>query len=132
MELPDLEQAYSYSRTVYDAAQKVITDALEVESVEEIDETDIPDYISYEVLAQEIVQLQNKLFSSDKKEDQIALEKLNRLDAVLLEIMIQDGVVSLPGNQSVSSAPSNMANDQVEVKEGSATPPERDQQGAPQ
>jgi hypothetical protein len=126
MELPDLETAFSFSYNVYDAVDKKIEEAIYEENYE------IPDFISFETLAQEIVQLQNKLYSSDKEEDLITLDRLNKLDAALLEIMAEDGVIiTSPGvapGQAASSAQNQQVQQNVQQVDPNANPMQGQQQ----
>jgi hypothetical protein len=120
MEMPDLDDAYQFSSSVYDGVQKVLENALERGNYE------LPEYISYEVLAMEIAQLQNQLFASDDPEDQASLERLNELDAALLDVMINDGVIVLGNANAAGVAASSVSNQGVQAQ--GATPEGQPQQ----
>lgn len=93
LELPDLEDAYSGAAAVQNAVDKVIDLCLDSGKIF------IPEYVSYELLSQEITQTQNELFGSltgDKKVDGDTLEKLDNLallESKLTEIMQSEGFI---------------------------------------
>lgn len=76
LDMPDLEDAYHNASAVADGVSQCITRA--------IDEGDysVPDWVSYENLAQEITVIQNELYSSltdDEKNNEKVLEAIKRL-----------------------------------------------------
>ena len=106
LELPDLEDVYSGATAVQNAVDKVIQLCIDE------DKLSIPNYVSYDLLAQEITQTQNELYGSltgeFKKDKEIIdkLERLSRLDEKLTTIMEEEGFVEneVPEEQMVSSS----------------------------
>ena len=94
---PDLEEAYSFSRALHSACMKIIETAMESEET-----PDIPKFISYEQLANDIAQTQNQLYASltgekTDKEVQLQIDRLSALEDALYAIMEEEGV--LPTNE---------------------------------
>lgn len=92
---PDLKKAYSGAEAVWEGIQQCIARAIEEEDY------DIPDFVNYEQLAQEIAITQNELYSSltgDKENDkqiEHALKCLMELEANLLQNMEEGGFVHI-------------------------------------
>ena len=90
---PDLEEAYSFAQAVHNACSKIISETLDGK------EMDIPKFISYEQLANDITQTQNQLFASlsgDKKGDEKIneeIERLTKLEDKLYDIMEKEGFI---------------------------------------
>ena len=91
---PDLKAAYSGAEAVWNGIQQCIARAIEEKDY------DVPDWVNYEQLAQEIAITENELYSSmtgDKENDkkiQEALKSLLQLEANLLQSMEEGGFVS--------------------------------------
>lgn len=76
LDMPDLEDAYHNASAVADGVSQCITRAIEEEDYS------VPDWVSYENLAQEITVTQNELYSSltdDKKNNEKVFEAIKRL-----------------------------------------------------
>ena len=89
---PDLEDAYSFSQAVHNACNKVIESAMDGEEIE------IPKFISYEQLANDISQTQNQLYASlsgDKSDKEIneQIDRLTKLEDKLYDIMQKEGFI---------------------------------------
>ena len=116
---PDLVEAYAGAEAVGDGIQQCIANAIENEDY------DIPDFVSYQGLAQEITIVENRLYSSmsgDAENDKYIEESLKRLlnlEATLLELMQTNGYVEqdLPEETNITeegigvAAPINQAAD---------------------
>ena len=93
LDTPDMEDAYKGAQAVYNGINKVIENAIDNDIYE------IPEFVNYKQLAQEIAITENELFSSktgdkrgDKEIDE-ALERIQKLEEILLETMQQYGYV---------------------------------------
>ena len=94
LDMPDLEDAYKEASAVSDGVQQCISRAIEE------GDYDVPDWVSYEALAQAITIEQNKLYASlsgDKKNDNKttnAIKALMSLEENLVTIMEANGYIS--------------------------------------
>lgn len=92
---PDLKKAYNGAEAVWEGIQQCIARAIEDEDF------DIPDFVNYEQLAQEIAITQNEMYASltgDKKNDkqiEHAIKCLMELEANLLQNMEEGGFVHI-------------------------------------
>lgn len=89
---PDLEDAYSFAQAVHNACNKVIESTIDGEEIE------IPKFISYEQLANDISQTQNQLYGSlsgDKSDKEIneQIDRLTKLEDKLYDIMQKEGFI---------------------------------------
>lgn len=89
---PDLEDAYSFAQAVHNACNKIIESTIDGEEVE------IPKFVSYEQLANDISQTQNKLYGSlsgDKSDKEIneQIDRLTKLEDRLYDIMQKEGFI---------------------------------------
>lgn len=113
MDLPDLQDAYKFAASVNSGVQKVITNAIE-EGI-----YDIPEYISYQVLSQEIATIQNQLYASlggkNDKETMEALERINNLDVELVAIMSENGVMDVTGQGEMTATEEGLAGQAVQA-----------------
>lgn len=113
MDLPDLQDAYKFAASVNSGVQKVITNAIEEGTYE------IPEYISYQVLSQEIATIQNQLYASlggkNDKETYEALDRINNLDVELVAIMTENGVMDVTGQNEIQSTEEGIAGQQVQA-----------------
>lgn len=73
MQLPDLEMGYSLSNNAIDAVMEVIKECIED------DNFDIPEYIPFELLKEEIINTQLSLKKAGKKQNQQDIDKLSKL-----------------------------------------------------
>lgn len=117
LDMPDLEDAYRGASAVQDGIDKVIHNAIYDEIYE------IPEYVNYQQLAQNIAMQQNILFSiRDNKDAERGLERLNILDQHLQDIMTENGYIDLTpdeddqGKQSDSGLAVNSLNQQVQAQ----------------
>lgn len=99
LDSPDLEDAYRGSSAVQDAIEAVISNAINKSEYE------IPEYVGYQQLLQQIIIEENKLFSA---RDFNSLERLEILKTDLLEKMNEEGFVDL----------SNQNTEQLTTEEG--------------
>lgn len=103
LDTPDMEEAYKGTQAVYAGINKTIEDAIDNEVY------DIPEFINYKQLAQEIAITENELFSSktgDKKGDKEideALERVQKLENRLLETMQTYGYVEKEEGETTTS-----------------------------
>ena len=94
LDLPDLQNAYEGAQAVENAV-----DALIERCIEECD-TDIPEYIDYQQLAQKITIVENQLsasYTGNKKNDEdvaLSIECLQTLEAKLMNIMEENGFIA--------------------------------------
>lgn len=94
LDLPDLQNAYEGAQAVENAI-----DALIERCIEEGD-TDIPEYIDYQQLAQKISIVENQLsasYTGNKKNDEdvaLSIECLQTLEAKLMNIMEENGFIA--------------------------------------
>ena len=94
MDMPDLTDAYSDAECMEMAVAAVINNAIEY------DLYDIPAYVSLTSLAREISLEQNQLFISisagkDNSEVAESLKRLNKLDAIVADKMVQLGMIDM-------------------------------------
>ena len=94
MDMPDLTDAYSDAECMEMAVAAVINNAVEY------DLYDIPAYVSLTSLAREISLEQNQLFISmsagkDNSEVAESLKRLNKLDAIVADKMVQLGMIDM-------------------------------------
>ena len=94
MDMPDLTDAYSDAECMEMAVAAVINNAVEY------DLYDIPAYVSLASLAREISLEQNQLFISisagkDNSEVAESLKRLNKLDAIVADKMVQLGMIDM-------------------------------------
>ncbi len=126
MDLPDLQDAYKFAAAVNSGVQKVITNAIEEDTYE------IPEYISYQVLSQEIATIQNQLYASlggkNDKETYEALERINNLDVELVAIMTENGVMDVTGQNEIQTTEEGIAGQQIQA---ASSADELMQQGTP-
>ena len=94
LDLPDLQNAYEGAQAVENAV-----DALIERCIEEGD-TDIPEYIDYQQLAQKITIVENQLsasYTGNKKNDEdvaLSIECLQTLESKLMNIMEENGFIA--------------------------------------
>lgn len=94
LDLPDLQNAYEGAQAVENAV-----DALIERCIEEGD-TDIPEYIDYQQLAQKITIVENQLsasYTGNKKDDEdvaLSIECLQTLESKLMNIMEENGFIA--------------------------------------
>lgn len=94
LDLPDLQNAYEGAQAVENAV-----DALIERCIEEGD-TNIPEYIDYQQLAQKITIVENQLsasYTGNKKNDEdvaLSIECLQTLEAKLMNIMEENGFIA--------------------------------------
>ena len=94
LEMPDITEAFNIMTAAQDAADKVIQLAIEKEQYE------IPEYVSYDLLGKSITAMQNQLLGSltesNINEVTVSLQRVNVLDGMLQELLIQKGVIQVP------------------------------------
>lgn len=111
MQLPDLESGYSLSNNAINAVMETIKECIEE------DNYDVPEYIPFELLKEEIINTQLALFSADRKKNKEDLQKLTKLYETIEEMAAQwyseaeentnaDGEV--PYNQNILESEANM------------------------
>ena len=94
LEMPDLSEVFNIMTAAQDAVDKVIQLAIENDYYE------IPRYVSYDLLGKSITAMQNQLlgaYTEDNPETLENLARVNKLDTMLQELLIQQGVI--PVNQ---------------------------------
>lgn len=112
MDMPDMEEAFAGASAVADGVSAVIANAIENEDYS------IPDFVSYQDLAQEITITENQLYSSlsgDKKNDNLiaeSLERLLKLENELLTKMEEVGFVESETLEEPLENDSGMVNTQ--------------------
>ena len=94
MDMPDLTDAYSDAEAMEMAVAAVINNAVEYDLYE------VPAYVSLASLAREISLEQNQLFISmsagkDNSEVAESLKRLNKLDAIVADKMVQLGMIDM-------------------------------------
>ena len=94
MDMPDLTDAYSDAEAMEMAVSAVINNAVEYDLYE------VPTYVSLTSLAREISLEQNQLFISmsagkDNSEVAESLKRLNKLDAIVADKMVQLGMIDM-------------------------------------
>ena len=93
LDMPDLEDAYSEASATADGVSQCISRAIED------NDYDIPSWVSYEALSNEITATQNKLYSAivgnekDDKDTMDALTALMKLEENLAQIMESQGFI---------------------------------------
>lgn len=102
MDMPDLTDAYSDAEAMEMAVAAVINNAVEY------DLYDVPDYISLTSLAREITLEQNQLFISmsagkDNSEVAESLRRLNELDAIVADKMVQLGIIDMTPTENTEA-----------------------------
>ena len=102
LDQPDLMDAFKGASAVQDAIDTVIEKAIED------DVYDIPEYINYAQLSSEIALMQNQMFSClNNKKSQEALNRLNKLDETLNNILIENGYIDLTPDETTESSQTN-------------------------
>lgn len=76
MELPDLQAGYSLSNNAVNAVLAVIDECIEKNNY------NVPDYIPFTMLKEEIINTQLSLKGANNKQNEIDIEKLNKLYAI--------------------------------------------------
>ena len=94
MDMPDLTDAYSDASCISMAVSAVVNNAVEYDLYE------VPAYVSLTSLAREISLEQNQLFISmsagkDNSEVAESLKRLNKLDAIVADKMVQLGMIDM-------------------------------------
>lgn len=102
MDMPDLTDAYTDAESAEMAVAAVINNAVEY------DLYDVPDYISLTSLAREITLEQNQLFISmsagkDNSEVAESLRRLNKLDAIVADKMVQLGMIDMTPTENTEA-----------------------------
>jgi hypothetical protein len=124
LEMPDLSEAFNIMTAAQDAVDKVIQLAIEDNIFE------IPGYVSYDLLGKSITAMQNQLLGAYSKENTETLEYLNRvnqLDDMLQQVLLEQGVIQVPQNEMQVSETGIGAPGMVEAPstiDGMGTPPE--------
>lgn len=109
LDLPDLQNAYEGAQAVENAV-----DALIERCIEEGD-TDIPEYIDYQQLAQKITIVENQLsasYTGNKKNDEdvaLSIECLQTLEAKLMNIMEENGFIANENTETELGENANVA-----------------------
>ena len=109
MDMPDLTDAYTDAESAQMAVAAVINNAVEY------DLYDVPDYISLTSLAKEITLEQNQLFISmsagkDNSEVAESLRRLNKLDVIVADKMVQLGMIDMTPEQTNEGVSEQMNN----------------------
>lgn len=102
MDMPDLTDAYTDAESAEMAVAAVINNAVEY------DLYDVPDYVSLTSLAREITLEQNQLFISmsagkDNSEVAESLKRLNKLDAIVADKMVQLGMIDMTPTENTEA-----------------------------
>lgn len=102
MDMPDLTDAYTDAESAEMAVAAVINNAVEY------DLYDVPDYVSLTSLAREITLEQNQLFISmsagkDNSEVAESLRRLNKLDVIVADKMVQLGMIDMTPEQTTEA-----------------------------
>lgn len=105
IELPDLNNSFTMATAATDAVDQCIENALDNDIYE------IPRYISYQLLEQEIATVQNMLFAASGQE--IYLERINKLDTLLQSEMVKYGFVDISNTEEMMIAENGMASQGV-------------------
>jgi hypothetical protein len=90
LEMPDLSEVFNIMTAAQDAVDKVIQLAVED------DYYDIPRYVSYDLLGKSVTAMQNQLlgaYTENNPESLDALTRINKLDVMLQELLIKQGVI---------------------------------------
>lgn len=106
MDMPDLTDAYTDAESAEMAVAAVINNAVEY------DLYDVPDYVSLTSLAREITLEQNQLFISmsagkDNSEVAESLRRLNKLDVIVADKMVQLGMIDMTPEAQTTEAVSD-------------------------
>ena len=106
MDMPDLTDAYTDAEAMEMAVAAVVNNAVEY------DLYDVPDYISLTSLAREISLEQNQLFISmsagkDNSEVAESLRRLNKLDVIVADKMVQLGMIDMTPTAETTEAVSD-------------------------
>jgi hypothetical protein len=128
LDQPDLNEVYSLATAAQDAVDKVIQLAIDD------DFFNIPKFVSYQLLEETITAMQNQLLGALTKENEevlISLERLQKLDDLLQEIMIREGFTPVQptgpiqvSEQGIGAAGMVEAPSAVDVPNTFGTPPE--------
>ena len=102
MDMPDLTDAYTDAESAEMAVAAVINNAVEY------DLYNVPDYISLTSLTREITLEQNQLFISmsagkDNSEVAESLRRLNKLDAIVADKMVQLGMIDMTPTENTEA-----------------------------
>lgn len=102
MDMPDLTDAYTDAEAMEMAVAAVINNAVEY------DLYDVPEYVSITSLAREISLEQNQLFISmsagkDNSEVAESLRRLNKLDAIVADKMVQLGMIDMTPTENIEA-----------------------------
>lgn len=102
MDMPDLTDAYTDAEAMEMAVAAVINNAVEY------DLYDVPEYVSLTSLAREISLEQNQLFISmaagkDNSEVAESLRRLNELDAIVADKMVQLGIIDMTPTENTEA-----------------------------
>ena len=102
MDMPDLTDAYSDAEAMEMAVSAVINNAVEYDLYE------VPAYVSLTSLAREISLEQNQLFISmsagkDNSEVAESLKRLNKLDAIVADKMVQLGMIDMTPTENTEA-----------------------------
>lgn len=95
LDMPDLEDAYKDASSLADGVQECIERAIEEEDY------NVPDWVSYELLAKQITVVENELYSSitgDDENDTLVIQSLQRirkLEEDLASKMEENGYIQL-------------------------------------
>jgi hypothetical protein len=102
MDMPDLRTVYDKASASQDGVEQCIQRAIEYEDY------DIPDFVNYQQLAQEIALEENRLYAemTDDKENNEIVEdsiiRLMKLEEALLQVMNENGFVDLSEETTVT------------------------------
>lgn len=102
MDMPDLRTVYDKASASQDGVEQCIQRAIEYEDY------DIPDFVNYQQLAQEIALEENRLYAemTDDKENNEIVEdsiiRLMKLEDALLQIMNENGFVDLSEETTIT------------------------------
>lgn len=130
MELPDIQTGYNLSNNAVNAVYAVINDCIEK------DIYDIPSYIPFSLLKEEIINVQLSLKAANKKENEIDINKLDKLYSIVEDMEIEyqktaeliakeeaaansdKGINILESEASLKHADMDMTTDDKDVKGG--------------
>lgn len=100
LEMPDLSEVFNIMTAAQDAVDKVIQLAIEEDIYE------IPKYVSYDLLGKSITAMQNQLlgaYTRNNPETLEALAKVNKLDAMLQDILIEQDIIHVEQGEMMTS-----------------------------